>query len=204
MTVPKHEQAAATVRARIADGTLRPGAAAPSGAALARDSGCAVLTARRALRTLIEDGTLIPGPSRNARPRVPGPDSQTPNRQDLARARRELSAALAGRRRAAGLTQHELAALAGFSVTAVCHAETGRLRQSRRFWEQADKALCACGELLRLYDAYRAAAPPPAEQTGDSTGSAAPVPSPALDSIMLVWSDGTITTVRPPIASLPP
>jgi DNA-binding transcriptional regulator YhcF (GntR family) len=160
MTVPKHVQAAAIIRTRIANGTLRPGKPAPSGAALARDAGCATLTARKALRTLIEDGTLIPGPSRNARPRVAAPDD--PDRQNLARARRELSAALAARRRAAGHTQHELAALTGFSVTSIGHAETGRLWQSCRFWEQADIALHAGGALLSLHDNYRAAAPHPA------------------------------------------
>jgi transcriptional regulator with XRE-family HTH domain len=162
MTVPRHVQAAAIIRARIADGTLQPGKPAPSGAALARTAGCATLTARKALRALIEDGTLTPGPSPNARPRVPGPGpgSQTPDKQGLARARRELSAALAARRRAAGHTQHELAALAGCSVTSIGHAETGRLWQSRRFWEQADNALHAGGELLRRHDGYRAAAAP--------------------------------------------
>jgi transcriptional regulator with XRE-family HTH domain len=149
MTVPRHVQAAAIIRARIADGTLQPGKPAPSGAALARTAGCATLTARKALRALIEDGTLSPGPG-----------SQTPDKQGLARARRELSAALAARRRAAGHTQHELAALAGCSVTSIGHAETGRLWQSRRFWEQADNALHAGGELLRRHDGYRAAAAP--------------------------------------------
>ena len=37
------------------------------------------------------------------------------------------------------------------------HAETGRVWQSRRFWELADKELNAGGELLALHDAYRAA-----------------------------------------------
>lgn len=196
----KYVQVAAIVRAQITDGTLRPGGPAPSGTALARDSGCSVLTARKALRALIQDGTLLPGPSRNARPRIAGSGDQSAGRQDLARARRELSGALAARRRAAGLTQHELAALAGCSVTSIGHAETGRLWQSRRFWEQADKALHAGGDLLRLHDAYRAAAAPPtAAQAGGTTRPAEPPTPPALDSIMLIWSDGTTTTVRPPV-----
>jgi hypothetical protein len=33
------------------------------------------------------------------------------------------------------------------------HAETGRLWQSREFWEKADAALAADGELARLHDA---------------------------------------------------
>jgi DNA-binding GntR family transcriptional regulator len=71
--VRKFEQAAASVRSQIADGTLRPGQPAPSGAALSRATGFCELTCRKALRTLIKDGVLVPGPSRNARPRVAGP-----------------------------------------------------------------------------------------------------------------------------------
>jgi hypothetical protein len=43
------------------------------------------------------------------------------------------------------------------SVTTVGHAETGRLWQSRHFWEQADAVLGADGDLLRRHDAFRAA-----------------------------------------------
>ncbi len=42
-------------------------------------------------------------------------------------------------------------------MTTVGHAETGRLWQSRRFWEKADAVLDAHGELLRLHDARRTA-----------------------------------------------
>jgi hypothetical protein len=154
------------------------------------------------------------------------------------------------------LTQAELAALAGVSVTTVGHAETGRTWQSRRFWERADTALRAAGDLLRLHDAYRAASSPRQGQrsTPDSiertvspthpahapaTRPASPVhpfhvsaqagraevglfqptssradaakagtahsgpcsvgPSPVGPSrIVIVWTDGTITTVHAP------
>jgi hypothetical protein len=43
--------------------------------------------------------------------------------------------ALAAARRASGLTQPALAALTGYSVTTIGHAETGRLWQSPQFWE---------------------------------------------------------------------
>jgi DNA-binding GntR family transcriptional regulator len=59
----KYEQAAAVVCAQVADGTLKPGQPAPSGGALARLTGFSTLTCRKALRTLIRDGVLIPGPS---------------------------------------------------------------------------------------------------------------------------------------------
>jgi hypothetical protein len=155
--IPKYAQVAARIRAQIADGTLKPGSPAPSGAALARATGFADLTCRKALVLLIMEGTLRPGPSPNARPRVAGTD---PAGLDLAARAAALSLALSDRRRAAGLTQAELAPLAGCSVTTVGHAETGRLWQSRRFWEHADKALNGGGHLLALHDAYRAAAPP--------------------------------------------
>jgi DNA-binding transcriptional regulator YhcF (GntR family) len=205
----KYAQAADSVRAQIADGTLRPGDPAPSGAAIARRNGCSALTARKALRSLINDGTLIPGPSRNARPMVAGPDDPAADRRNRARAGRELSGALATRRRAAGLTQHELGALAGFSLTAIGHAETGRLWQSRRFWEYADKELSAGGELLTLHDAYRAAtAPADAASTAEDTGTEAIIDTPPptiavalsgpVTCVTITWADGEATTVYPP------
>jgi transcriptional regulator with XRE-family HTH domain len=54
---------------------------------------------------------------------------------------RELGRQLAALRRQAGLTQHGLAALAGFSRTTVSMAELGRGYQVRQFWEVCDKAL---------------------------------------------------------------
>jgi DNA-binding XRE family transcriptional regulator len=157
--LPKYLRVAAAIRRQIADGTLRPGQPAPSGAELSRAFGFSTLTCRKALRALIAEGLLVPGPSPNARPRVADPQTPDPER-DLADAARALSAGLAARRHAAGLTQAELAALAGVSVTTVGHAETGRTWQSRRFWERADTALRAAGDLLRLHDAYRAASSP--------------------------------------------
>jgi hypothetical protein len=58
------------------------------------------------------------------------------------------------------MTQIELADIVGVSVTTVGHAETGRLWQSRDFWERADEALGAHGLLKRHHDDYRAAAVP--------------------------------------------
>jgi DNA-binding XRE family transcriptional regulator len=161
--LPKYLRVAAVIRRQIADGTLRPGQPAPSGAELSRAFGFSTLTCRKALRALISQGLLVPGPSPNARPRVADP--RAPDRErDLADAARALSAGLAAKRHAAGLTQAELAALAGVSVTTVGHAETGRTWQSRRFWERADTALRAAGDLLRLHDAFRAASSPPQGQ----------------------------------------
>ena len=230
---PKYARVAAAVRGQIADGTLRPGQPAPSGAALSRVTGFSTLTCRRALRILIADGVLLPGPSRNARPRVAG-GPQAPAERDLAAAVRGLSAGLAARRRAAGLTQPELAALTGVSVTTVGHAETGRVWQSRRFWERADAVLAAAGGLLRLHDTYHEAAaagnargagdpdalppgvPPPPRQAGPGqpdtgqpdtghpdTGHPGPGPATGPACVMIMWGDGTVTTVRPPGTAAP-
>jgi DNA-binding transcriptional regulator YhcF (GntR family) len=213
-TLPKYKRVAAVIRGQIADGTLPPGAPAPSGAALARATGYSSLTCRRALRDLIADGTLAPGASRNARPRVPVASRDD---QALARARRALSRALAGHRRAAGLTQPQLAGLIGLSVTTVGHAETGRTWQARPFWELADKALNADGEILRLHDAYRAAeVPASAAEGADARPRSAASPVAAIESpaatmaeappgqgahppapviILIVWTGGAGTAV---------
>ena len=224
--LPKYARVAAAVRGQIAAGVLLPGQPAPSGAALSRLTGFSTLTCRRALRVLIADGVLTPGPSRNARPRVAGVP-QPPAERDLAAAARALSGGLAARRRAHRLTQPALAALTGVSVTTVGHAETGRLWQSRRFWERADAVVGAAGGLLRLHDAYRQAVAaagqtaryggrpqPPAEVAarllaGDDKESperlglphqptASPAGLSAPTCVMIVWGDGSVTTVHPP------
>jgi hypothetical protein len=198
--MPKYLQAAAIVRAQVADGTLKPGQPAPSGAQLARLTGFSPLTCRNALQLLVRAGVLTPGLSASARPRVtapPGPPSGD--------AAGKLSRALADLRRASGLTQPALSALTGYSVTTIGHAETLRLWQSREFWEKTDLALAAGGELTRLYDAYRAGAAAPA----GTTEQASPPPAvpdggpPALTRLTLHWSDGTVTTAYPPAAGLP-
>jgi DNA-binding GntR family transcriptional regulator len=244
--LPKYLRVAAAIRRQITDGTLRPGQPAPSGAELSRAFGFSTLTCRKALRALIAEGLLVPGPSPNARPRVADPKAPDPER-DLANAARALSAGLAARRHAAGLTQAELAGLAGVSVTTVGHAETGRTWQSRRFWERADTALRAAGDVLRLHDAYRAASSPrqgrrsttdsieravspahaahapatrpaspahpfhvtPAQtapagagiaEIGTALGDPGRAGSPPVgpSRIVIVWTDGTITTVHAP------
>ena len=252
--VPKYARVAAAVQGLIADGTLRPGQPAPSGAALSRVTGYSTLTCRRALRVLIADGVLTPGPSRNARPRVAGPPQQQTAR-DLAAASRALSAGLATRRRSYGFTQPELAVLVGVSVTTIGHAETGRLWQSRQFWEHADAILDAGGDLLRLHDAFgeasaanatagaaaaetasagvtanaaepehgadsdaapsevepdlgaqasvpNGAAPPEGQVTEPAVGlagmPAAVVRQARPACVMIMWGDGTVTTVHPP------
>jgi DNA-binding transcriptional regulator YhcF (GntR family) len=151
MQIPVSLTVAALVREQIADGTLKPGQLAPSAEELHRSTGHSSTACRKALRALVASGALVRGPSQGSRPRIAG---DPPNAQAGTDAARELSAALADRRRAAWLTQPELAALIGVSVTSVAHAETGRLWQGRAFWARADETLRAGGELLTRYDAY--------------------------------------------------
>jgi DNA-binding XRE family transcriptional regulator len=202
----RYEQVTAAVAKQIADGILPPGAPVPSGAALSRMTGYSVHTCRRALRALVTNGILVPGTSRTARPRVPGFSNQTP-----ADAKRTLSTTLAEHRRAAGLTQLQLAQQIGVPVTNVGHAETGRTWQSRPFWELTDKVLNAGGELLRLHDAYRTAEVPEPEDTSPETeGTPAETDTtecPAavkidmtgpVNCITITWANGAVTTAYPP------
>lgn len=205
MSLPRYIDAAAVVRAQIADGTLKPGSPAPSAAALARATGISPQTCGKAIARLIKDGILVPGPTPTARPRVAGGHAAAG--QARLRAARELSASLASRRRAAGLTQARLAEITGGSATAVVHAETLRLWQARRFWEHADKELGAGGDLLALYDDYRACrdadkdaktrARTEAEDTG-TVAEAALTVAVAVACVTITWADGTATSVYPP------
>lgn len=222
-SMPKYARVAASVRAQVEDGTLRPGALVPSGAALARQTGYSVLTCRRALRALIQDGVLVSGASPGARPRVPLRDP-APGGQDLADAARALSVALAARRRVAGLTQPQLAEVIGMSVTTVGHAETGRVWHSRHFWELADKGVGAGGELLALHDAYRAAAVSVEPTVAGESATEDPVGMPEtivgtadadhtetialavperVRCVTITWADGSVTPVCPPTVTVP-
>lgn len=190
----------------IADGTLKPGGAVPSGAALAVLSGCSVLTARAALRALVTDGTLMPGVSRSGRLRVALAGRAV---TDAETARTALAHALAARRRACGPTQPQLARVLGLSVTTIGHAETGRLWQSRTFWEKTDQVLGGTGQLPGLYDDLQAAR---AAQAGpEEEGTTAPDEAAEVDggpcscgscvvSVVVRFRDGREVETRP----LPP
>ena len=211
VSTPKYQQVAARIRAQIADGTLSPGESVPSGAALSRVTGYSALTCRKALRTLIRQGVLVAGASENARPRVPSRSAS--GSKAIPDARHSLSTSLATLRRAAGLSQPQLAEIVGVSVTTVGHAETGRLWQSRRFWEKADKGLNANGNLLALHDTFRAEATRkpnsrarlvmnklPSKTPGAMEGGAVAINAAHdyLACVTITWADGSVTTVRPP------
>jgi GntR family transcriptional regulator len=60
---PVYRQVAAILRERIEDGTYQPGRRLPSINGLVQEFGVAQLTARKALRVLVDDGaaTMTPG-----------------------------------------------------------------------------------------------------------------------------------------------
>ncbi len=76
----------------------------------------------------------------------------------IANARCVLGAQLAACRRAAGLTQAELASLIVFSRSTIANVETGRQRVPREFWQNADSAVSAGGSLVTAHDEVGAAA----------------------------------------------
>jgi transcriptional regulator with XRE-family HTH domain/DNA-binding transcriptional regulator YhcF (GntR family) len=198
----KREIAAGLVRDMIADGTLNPGAPAPSGAALARKTGFCTLTCRQALGTLLADGTLTRGMSPTARLRVAQPGGR--GTLDAEALRAALSKTLAGRRRAAGMTQPELAGKLGVSLTAVGHAEPGRVWQARGFWLRADLELGASGDLLRMSDQYKAAQAAGRAVAVEADDAVPEEPAPALpvlpvsvtitpSGVAIAWPDGSET-----------
>jgi DNA-binding transcriptional regulator YhcF (GntR family) len=192
------------VRQMIADGTLKPGGAAPSGRALARETGFQPATCRRALGDLVEDGTLTRGVSATGRLRVAQPGGGC--HPDVEMLQEKLSRALAARRKAARLTQQQLADVLGVSVTTAGHAETGRTWQSRDFWRHADHLLVADGDLLHLYDTYEVAVRAAPEAAGGDVPAETSAVLPVLpvsvtitpDGVAVAWPDGTQTLVRAP------
>lgn len=77
----------------------------------------------------------------------------------IAAARTEAGRLLVCFRHAAGLSQARLAGQIGYSATVVAHAELGRRPVSAEFWEVADEALAADGNLtaqgIRIKDLAR-------------------------------------------------
>lgn len=191
----KRDAAIAVVREMIANGTLKAGDFAPSAPQLAAKADCHPATAQAALRTLVADGTLARGVSATGRPRVAQPGGELqPAAEALEVA---LGRALAVLRRAAGMTQPDLATMLGVSTTTVAHAETGRAWQSGGFWERADGAVGGDGDLLRLRDAYRAV-----RETSPTVKAAPPLPPLSITvtsgGVAITWGDGTKTLAGPP------
>jgi DNA-binding XRE family transcriptional regulator len=93
---------------------------------------------------------------------------------------RDLGRQLAALRHEAGLTQHGLAALVGFSRSAVSLAEIGRQCQAREFWQACDKALDTDGvltagadQISAVHDAEQHAAAQAAQEARQARALAA-------------------------------
>ena len=82
----------------------------------------------------------------------------------IATLRRELGERLATFRKAAGVTQAELAASVFCDRTRVAHLERGRGGADERFWSAADRALAADGFLIRAEREFRSAVQAASEQ----------------------------------------
>ncbi|MEV0051125.1 helix-turn-helix transcriptional regulator [Saccharopolyspora shandongensis] len=70
----------------------------------------------------------------------------------IAELRRALGAALRGYREASPLDQTAIGRITAYSRTSISHIEAGRQFPGRGFWETADRALEASGELLTQFD----------------------------------------------------
>ena len=135
----------------IKSGKLQPGDLTPAASTLATLTGTHKRTCRKALLIMAARGELAPPLSPGGRPRVPGGDS--PGTATLA-----LSAALAAARKAAGLTQEQLAERAGLSATIISDAERGHFRRpSAERWARLDQAAGAAGTLVQAFAEWRAA-----------------------------------------------
>jgi hypothetical protein len=115
-------------------------------------------------------------------------------------AERELTRALEGARRHAGLSPDELARAARACASDVRRAEAGRLVQPRGFFADCDTALRLHGRLLRLYEQYARAivrlrtddADPAVLAAGAPPAAATPsAPGRAAAAVVIVWDDGT-------------
>lgn len=73
---PIYRQLAAILRARIADGTYRPGYPIPSTAAICEEFGITHRTARAATKLLVDEGLIVGAVGRGMF--VTDPDSRTP------------------------------------------------------------------------------------------------------------------------------
>ena len=91
-------------------------------------------------------GELAPGILARVPPAT-APEPLADRREAIAAARTEAGTLLAGFRHTAGLSQVQLAGRIGYSATVVAHAELGRRPVSAEFWELADGALGAGGNL---------------------------------------------------------
>lgn len=71
--------------------------------------------------------------------------------ETITKARRILGRQLASCRKAAGLSQEQLAPLVHYGRSTVANAEIGRQSVSKAFWDRVDSVVKADGALVRAY-----------------------------------------------------
>jgi DNA-binding XRE family transcriptional regulator len=93
-------------------------------------------------------------------------------------ARRALGRQLAAYRKAAGLSQHQLAPQVHYGRSTIANVEIGRQNVPREFWTLCDQAVRAGGALLHGYDELAALA-----QRQQEEQAVHPAPSPAAQPL---------------------
>jgi hypothetical protein len=96
-----------------------------------------------------------PGDNPLTRPIGAPKEAYVADRLDVAELRTALGKQLALSRRAAGLSQHQLAPLVHYGRSTIANVEVGRQNVPRSFWERCDEELQANGTLLAGYEQLR-------------------------------------------------
>lgn len=109
----------------------------------------------------------------------------------LVKLRQALGAELASRRKAARVTQQQLAHQSGYSRSSVTHAEAGRQLLDQEFWQTADRLVNAGGRLLARYREVTAAIREHDDARiaalRDSAGKPSAATVPATDGVIVRW-----------------
>jgi len=107
---------------------------------------------------------------------------------DVTALRRELGQRLATFRKAAGVTQGQLAASAYVDRTTISHIERGRTRVDETFWRTADNVTAAGGQLLTAFRQLEAARHEQAAEAHSRELAAVRAQADELRGVPLAWS----------------
>jgi transcriptional regulator with XRE-family HTH domain len=117
-----------------------------------------------------------------------GVDGMTREPADIAALRRTLGERLATFRKAAGVTQGQLAATAYLDRTTVSHIERGRTRADEMFWQTADRETAAGGQLLAAFHELEAARRAQTSAVRSRELAAVKAEAERLRGVPLAWS----------------
>ncbi|MGH3879853.1 MAG: helix-turn-helix domain-containing protein [Actinophytocola sp.] len=107
---------------------------------------------------------------------------------DITALRRDLGERLATFRKAARVTQGQLAAAAYLDRTTVSHIERGRTRADETFWQTADQVTIAGGQLLAAYHQLEATRQEQETATRSRQLAAVRAKADSLRGVPLAWS----------------